>query len=387
MRRFILRRILRSFEKPELKLLLASGIQWHTYMMDCITLSDFETAARQKLPGMAYDYYSSGANDEITLRENMAAYDRLSLLYRVLVDVSSRKLETTVLGEKISMPVMIAPTAFQCMSDPEGEVATARAAAKANTLMVLSTLATSSMEDVAAAQCNRWFQLYVFKDRGITRELVKRAEAAGYKAIVVTVDLPLSGKRLRDIRNRFKLPEGLMMKNLFPAGLEDLPECVQESGLTSYVAEQFDPSLSWKDLEWFRSTTELPVLVKGIVRADDAKLAVEHGVRGIVVSNHGGRQLDTAPATINALPAIAEAVGDEVEIFVDGGIRRGTDVIKAIALGARAVLIGRPILWGLAAAGEQGVSSVLEIIRAELDLAMALCGCASIEDITSDLVC
>ncbi len=355
--------------------------------MEPINIFDFETLAREKLPQMAYDYYASGAHDEITLRENHTAYDRIRLMYRVLVDVSRRDLSTIVLGQRASMPILIAPTAFHRMAHPDGEVATARAAGAAGTIMLLSTLSNSSVEEVmAAASGPIWFQLYVYKDRGATQALVERVEAAGCSALALTVDAPLLGRRERDVRNRFQLPQGLSVKNMLPAGLGELPKELLDSGLAAYFATLLDPALTWRDIEWLRSITKLPLIIKGIVRADDAVRAVEHGADGIVVSNHGGRQLDTSPATIEVLPEIAEAVAGRIEVLIDGGVRRGTDVVKAIALGARAVLVGRPILWGLTVDGENGVRQVLEILRGELDLAMALCGCASVDRITRDLI-
>ncbi len=242
------------------------------------------------------------------------------------------------------------------------------------------------MEEVAAAASGPlWFQLYVYRDRAVTRALVERVEAAGCTALVLTVNAPLLGRRERDVRNRFQFPDGMVLANLLPAGLERFPR-TEGSGLASYVASLLDPSLSWKDVTWLQSITRLPVLIKGIVRADDAARAIASGAAGVVVSNHGGRQLDTAPATIDALPPIVDAVDGRGDVLLDGGVRRGTDVIKALALGARAVLLGRPILWGLAAGGAAGVGRALELIRDELDLAMALCGCPTVADIGRDLL-
>lgn len=355
--------------------------------MEPINLYDFETIMRVKLPKMAYDYYATGAHDEITLRENHAAFDRIRLRYRVLRDVSQRDLSTTVMKEPISMPVLIAPTAFHRMAHPDGEIATAKAASKAGTIMILSTLATSSIEEVMEAATGPvWFQLYVYKDRGTTAGLVERAESAGCSALVLTVDAQIWGRRERNVRNCFRLPEGLSLKNLMPVGKEQLPRDVAGSGLAAYVTSLFDPALSWKDLDWLCSITKVPVLIKGVVHPDDARHAVDYGIAGVIVSNHGGRQLDTAPATIEALPGIVEAVEDGLEVLIDGGIRRGTDVVKALALGARAVGVGRPIIWGLAHDGENGVLRVLEILRYEIDSAMGLCGCASVEEISRDLI-
>ena len=354
-----------------------------------ITVDDFERAAEAVLPRMAWDYYRSGADDERTLRENRRAFRRWEIWYRVLVDVSQRSLATSLLGAELRAPIMIAPTAYHCMAHPEGERATARAAAAAGILYVVSTLATTQLEEVAAASPGpKWFQLYVHKDRGFTRSLVERAEGAGYRALMLTVDAPILGRRLADERNSFSLPGGLAMANLITSGTPGaLGSTAEErSMLAKYVAARHDASLTWKDLAWLRGMTSLPLLIKGIVRADDAALAVEHGAAGVVVSNHGARQLDGSPATIDALPGVVAAVAGRCPVLMDGGVRNGTDILKALALGARAVLIGRPILWGLAVGGEAGVARVLEILQGELSGAMALAGCASVADAGGDLV-
>jgi 4-hydroxymandelate oxidase len=354
---------------------------------EALNLAELEAEAKAVLSKMAYDYYASGSDDEVTLGENCLAYQRMKILPRMLVDVSRRDTSTTILGAPISMPIVVAPTAFHGLADDRAEVATVKGAGRAGTIFTLSTLSNSTIEEVlSAASAPVWFQLYVFKDRAITASLVKRAEAAGAKAIVLTVDAPMLGRRERDVRNRFQLPPNLSAKNLFAAGLQDLPAGVADSGLAAYIATLFDEAVTWKDVDWLRSITKLPILVKGILRVDDAKCAVQCGVDGIVVSNHGGRQLDTVPATISVLPAIVDAVGEHCEILVDGGIRRGTDIFKALACGARAVLLGRPILWGLAVNGELGVTAVLEAMRKELDLAMALSGCPDLNSITRDMV-
>ena len=252
--------------------------------------------------------------------------------------------------------------------------------------MVMSTLSTMTIEEVAAAASGPlWFQLYVYKDRDATVDLIRRAEAAGCQALVLTVDAQVWGRREADVRNQFKLPDGLNVANLAQHAKTMFPDGISGSGLAAYVSEMLDPSLSWNDLAWLREQTKLPLLLKGLVRADDAILAVQHGVDGVIVSNHGGRQLDTAPATIEALPHVVQAVAGAIPVFVDGGVRRGTDVIKAIALGAQAVLIGRPILWGLASDGENGAYRVLELLKAEFDLAMALCGARNINEIDASL--
>ena len=354
---------------------------------EAINITDLGRLARESLPQMAYDYYASGAHDESTLRENRSAFERIKLRYRVMVDVSQRSPETSVLGHRVSMPILIAPTAFHRMACDEGELATVRAAGTSGTIMILSTLSNTGVEEVVAQATGPvWFQLYVYKDRGATRALVNRAEAAGCEALVLTVDAPLLGTRERDVRNRFHLPEGLTIKNMLAEGMGALTQQAGDSGLAAYVAQLLDPALTWADLDWLASITRLPVLVKGIVRADDARRALDHGAAGVVVSNHGGRQLDTAIATIDALPPIADEIGGEATLLLDGGIRRGTDVLKAIALGAEAVLVGRPVLWGLSVGAQAGVERALQILRDELDLAMALAGAPSIAEITDDLI-
>ncbi|HEV2842088.1 MAG TPA: alpha-hydroxy acid oxidase [Chthoniobacterales bacterium] len=356
-----------------------------------INVADYARAARSKLSKDVCDYFEGGALDEVTLRENTAGWERLKLYYRVLAGVGERDLTTTVLGQPISMPIVVAPTAFHKLACEAGEIAAAKAAKAAGTLFILSSLSNTAMEAVFAdppspgygvtgAASPRWFQLYVYKDRAITLELVKRAEAAGAEAIVLTVDAPGLGTRERDMRNSFRLPDGLAVENLAPLGKGQMPE-VSGSGLAAYVRENFKADLGFDDLDWLCGSTRLPVVVKGVCRGADARRAAEHGAKAVVVSNHGGRQLDTAPATSEVLPNVVEAAGDLCEIYVDGGIRRGRDVLKAIALGARAVLVGRPVLWGLCVDGEQGATNVLSILRRELDEAMLLCGCTKLSDI------
>jgi 4-hydroxymandelate oxidase len=354
--------------------------------MSLVNVADYARAARGRLAREAFDYFEGGAGDELTLHENAASWQRLKLYYRVLASVGPRDLSMTLLGQKVSMPIGIAPTAFHKLACEAGEVATAKAARSAGVLFVLSSLSNTAMEAVfAEAASPRWFQLYVYKDREITRALVQRAEAAGAEAIVLTVDAPGLGTRERDARNRFQLPAGLSVENLCSLGKGTFPQ-VEGSGLAAYVAANFKSDLGLEDLEWLCNTTSLPVVVKGVCRADDARRIAEHGGKALVVSNHGGRQLDTAPATAEVLPGIADAAGDLCEIYVDGGIGRGSDVVKALALGARAVLVGRPILWGLAVAGEEGAAQILEILRRELDEAMLLCGCTRLSDIDKTLL-
>ena len=355
--------------------------------MDPLNLHELEALAKAKLPQLTWDYYAAGADDERCVRRNIDAYEKIHLHYRVLVDVARRALATTVLGERLAMPIAVAPTAFHRLAHPDGELATVRGAGDAGTLFILSTLSNTAVEQVVAAASGPvWFQLYVYKDRGATEALVRRVEAAGCRALVLTVDAPLLGRRERDVKNRFGLPPELGVENLHAAGYAPVPSAGGESGLAAYFADLLDPALTWDVLPWLRSITRLPILIKGIVRVDDAVRAVSHGAAGVVVSNHGGRQLDASPATIDVLPRIVDAVAGRGEILVDGGVRRGTDVLKALALGARAVLVGRPVLWGLASGGREGVAGALGVLRRELDLAMALCGCTDASAITRDLV-
>jgi 4-hydroxymandelate oxidase len=277
--------------------------------------------------------------------------------------------------------------AFQCLAHPLGEIATAQAASSSGVGLILSTLSTKTMEEVASCSpALRWFQLYIHRDRGLTRTLVERATSAGYKALCLTVDAPMLGKRERDQRNEFSLPPNLHLANLIDISGLDLPRETDSSGLFSYFAQQISPAVTWSDLDWLQSISPLPLVLKGILRGDDAVRAVEHGARAIIVSNHGGRQLDGAIASLDALGEVVAAVDGRVEVLLDGGIRRGIDMIKAIALGASAVLIGRPVLWGLAVAGQVGVSHVISLLKDELHLAMALSGCAQVKDIDASLI-
>eukprot|EP01137_Pigoraptor_chileana_P032078 Opistho-2@20888 len=356
----------------------------------CVCIADMEAHARAHLPKSVYDYYASGANDGQTLRENSNAFQRLRFRPRMLRDVSSLDLSTTILGEKISMPICASPTAMQRMAHPDGESATGRASAHLNTCMILSSIATTSIEELAASAPNglRWFQLYVYKDRALTERLVHRAEAAGFKALVLTVDTPLLGRREPDVRNEFKLPAHLRLANFDEMDFKSYGVQIanQDSGLAQYIASQFDRTLNWKDVQWLKSITKLPIVIKGILTGDDAMLAVDAGAAAILVSNHGARQLDGVPATIEALPEIVQAVRGRVEVYLDGGVRRGTDVLKALALGARAVFVGRPVLWGLAYNGQAGVEQMFKLLRDEIELAMTLAGCNKVSEIDSSLI-
>jgi 4-hydroxymandelate oxidase len=348
-----------------------------------VNVLDFEAIAREKMTPSAYDYYAGGAEDEVTLGENREAFRRIALRPRVLAATATVATDVELLGLTLPYPVALAPTAFNRLGHPDGELAAARAAGKAGTLMCCSTISSTSIEDIAAAATGPlWFQLYVYRDREVTRDLVARAEATGCRAIVLTVDTPQLGRRERDMRGGFTLPAGIGIRNLERYGTPDALRWSQNSSFTDYVHNLLDAGLSWEAVSWLKSITKLPLLIKGILTPEDAALAIDHGASGIVVSNHGGRQLDGVMATIDALPAIATRVAGRVPIVMDGGVRRGTDVFKAVALGARTVLIGRAYLWALAADGEAGVSRALEMLEHELKLTMALAGCPSISAIT-----
>jgi 4-hydroxymandelate oxidase len=349
-------------------------------------LLETETIARRRLDRAVYDYFRSGAWDESTLRRNRRAYREIELLPRVLVGVAERDPAVTLLGRRAALPILAAPTAFHRLAHPEGEVATARAFAAAGAVMVLSSLSTTAVEEVAAQGGEVWFQLYANRDHGLTRALIDRVVQAGCRALMLTADTPVWGVRERDVRNGFHLPPGLAAVNL--TSLSPQGEALGQRG--AGMGEAFDwmlhPGLSWSDLEGICRDSPVPVLLKGLCRGDDARRAIECGCEGVVVSNHGGRQLDGQPATIEVLPEVVEAVAGRGLVLVDGGVRRGTDVLKALAIGADAVQIGRPVLWGLACGGEAGVRRVIAQLARELDLAMALAGCPDREAIRPDLL-
>ena len=351
-------------------------------------LLELEDLAREKLPGHVFDFIAGGAEDEITLARNRAAWEAVQLLPRVLVDVSTVDTSTTVLGRTVPFPVILAPVALHRLAHGEGELATARAAAASGTIMALSTMSSCTIEDVAAAAAGpKWFQLYCYSDKAVTERLVRRAGAAGYEALCLTVDVPRLGRRERDFRHNLGFPEDVIPVNFASEiDITSIPLDQQGSALSAYAASLLDASLTWDDIGWLHPLTSVPLVLKGILSPRDAVLAAEHGAAGIVVSNHGGRQLDVVPAGVEVLPEIVAAVGDRLEVYVDGGVRRGTDIVKALALGARAVLFGRPYIWGLAVDGEAGVRRVLEMLRIELELAMALCGVTSVDQISRDLV-
>jgi 4-hydroxymandelate oxidase len=341
-------------------------------MAGAVNLFDFEPLARSRISPMAWEYISGGAGDEVTLRWNRDSFDRITLRPRILVDVSRLDTRVKLFGRELPHPILLAPTAYQRMVHPEGELATVKGAGAAGATMVVSTMATTSVEEIAAAATSPlWFQLYVQPDRAFTRDLVQRAEAAGCQALVVTVDTPVVGLRNREMRIKFALPPGMDRPNLKGLKTSSTSHLPPENEIYSAV---LDPKLTWKEIDWLRSLARTPVLLKGVLNPDDAELAVKAGVSGIIVSNHGARNLDTLPATIDVLPEVAARVAGRVPVLMDGGIRRGTDVLKALALGANAVLIGRPYLYGLGAAGAEGVTRVVNILRREFEMAMALTG-------------
>jgi 4-hydroxymandelate oxidase len=368
--------------------------------LDPLDLTALEAAARERLERGVYDYVAGGADDERSVADAEAAWSRLRLRPRVLRDVSEVSMATTVLGSRLPVPLLVAPMAYLRMAHPDGEAASAAGAAAAGAGYVLSTQATMTVEEVAETVPDslRWFQVYVVRDRGWTADLVARAAAAGYRALVLTVDVPVLGNRLRDLRNDFRLPTGLKPANAPPIDRGTTPAAAPRTPPAGAVrqreldadplaqAGQFDPGLTPEVIGWLAERSGLPVLVKGVLRGDDALACLEAGAAGVVVSNHGGRQLDTVVATADALAEVVAAAGGRGEVYVDGGIRRGTDVVKALALGARAVLVGRPVLWGLAVGGAAGVERVLSGLAGELRLAMALCGAPDLDRLTPDLV-
>lgn len=338
-----------------------------------VNLVEYAHLARQRLSRMAFDYVAGGAADEITLRRNRECFHSIRLKPRVLVDVSQLDTRLQLFGQTFEFPILLAPTAYHKLIHREGELATARGAGAAGATLVVSSFATTAIEDIAKSAANRlWFQLYVQPDRAFTRDLVQRAEAAGCQALCITVDTPVLGARDREKRVRFNLPPGMEREMLKALG----STATRAGHFTeSQIYNQIlDPTLTWDTVAWIRSFAKVPIILKGILAPEDARLAAEQGAAGVLVSNHGARNLDTTPATIEALPAVIEAVEGRIPVLLDGGVRRGTDVIKALALGAKAVLIGRPYLWGLAVGGADGVRVVVEILRNEFEAAMALCG-------------
>lgn len=350
-----------------------------------VNVADFQSLASAKLPKATYEYITTGSADEITLRENIAAFQRIRILPPLLTGVASADPSTTAFKQPIKLPIMLAPVAGQQMYHPQGGLASARAAAAAGTVLGVSSSIGHSVEEVAAASKGpKWFQLYVPNDRAVARRLVERAERAGYQALIVTVDM--GEWKDADRRNRFALPKEVLVKHLRDIGFSQITREMNYQEVIDFNAKAWNLSLSWDVFDWLRGITKLPLLIKGVLRKDDAAKAVSLGIDGIIVSNHGGRRLDGMPASIEMLPEVVEAVGGKADVFMDGGIRRGTDVLIALALGAKAVLIGRPYAWALGANGEAGVTKVLDLLREELLNAMVATGCAKIGDIGPTLL-
>jgi len=374
----------------------------------CYNIEDFRILARRRLPRMIFDYLDGGSDDEVTLRANRTGFGKYQLMPRVLRDVENIDLATTVLGQEVDLPLLISPTGQTRMFHHNGEMAVARAAARAGTIYSLSSVSSMSIEDAAAAGSGpKWFQIYVWRDRGVTKEFIARCRDSGYHALCLTVDLATHGNRERDLRNGLSFPATLNLKTVTDvlrhprwlyhyltgsrieiANVVNSPRVQLPDGgnLMEYVASQFDPTVTWEDAAWMIDQWGGPFLIKGITSPEDARRAVDIGASGIIISNHGGRQLDTSPPAIEVLPDIVKAVAGRAEILIDGGVRRGTDVIKALALGAQAVMIGRPYLYALAAGGEAGVERMFDLFRAEITRDMALLGCPKISDITAEYI-
>ncbi|XP_050537900.1 2-Hydroxyacid oxidase 1-like [Daktulosphaira vitifoliae] len=351
-----------------------------------VSVKDYEIYAVKTLPKTVLGYYTSGACEEYTLSQNKQAFNRLRIIPRMLRNVCNRDYSVTVLGNRVRIPIGISPCAMHKMAHEDGECASAKAAGKHGAIFIHATLSTCSIEEVARAAPDtiKWFQLYIYKDKEMTKTLIRRAERAGYKALVLTVDAPVFGIRYIDIKNNFSLPSHLRLGNFTEE--KSVISKSDGSGLTNYVTSLFEEKLVWEDVKWLKSITNLPIVVKGILSVADAKIAADIGCHAVFVSNHGGRQLDTAPASIEALPSIVKEVGHRIDVYLDCGIRHGTDVFKALALGAKMVFLAQPILWGLTYDGQKGVEDVLEIIINEFDNTMALTGCRTLADIEKDMV-
>jgi L-lactate dehydrogenase (cytochrome) len=373
------------------------------------SVADLRAIARRRLPRGVFDYIDGGAEDERTMVANAAAFAAVTFRPRVLRDVGHVDPSTTLLGRPLPLPLVLAPTGFTRIADPDGELAVARAAARAGLPYTLSTLSTRSIEEVARVSGGpKWFQVYVWRDRGLVKEMIDRAATAGYEALVITVDTAVLGRRERDVRRGFSLPPKIGLGTLAdgamhpgwtwrflrsdPIRFANVGETMGVADgstavtLSEYVNTQFDPGLSWRDVEWMRSVWNGPLIIKGIQTVDDARLAAEAGVEAIALSNHGGRQLDSAPAPIDLVAPVADAVGDRLEIVCDGGVRRGSDIVKAVALGARACMAGRAYLYGLGAAGERGVDHVLGLLDADVRRTMALVGASTVSELRPELV-
>lgn len=357
-------------------------------MSSLVCVTDYEIKASTLLDKKVLDYYKGGAGDEYTLKLNREAFQKLRIRPRCLIDVSNINVECEIFGETVNWPLGISPCAMQKMAHPIGELGNAKAAGIYGSIFVLSTMSNTSIEELAemTPQTIKWFQLYIYKDRTLSENLIRRAEAAGFKALVLTVDASVYSSRRADMRNQFRLPSNLSFANFTGVQAGSTHFFNESSGISDYVSKQFDSSLTWKDIEWLIRLTKLPVILKGILTKEDALLAVQYGCSGIIVSNHGARVLDGAPASIEVLPEIVAAVGHKTTIMMDGGITQGTDIFKALALGAKMVFMGRPALWGLAVNGQKGVENILSLLKKDFEITMALAGCPKLSDIRRDMV-
>ncbi|XP_055907269.1 2-Hydroxyacid oxidase 1-like [Eupeodes corollae] len=356
--------------------------------MAFVCLADFQKKAETILEKSSLEYFQSGAGDELTLSLNREAFKRLRIRPRFLRNITKLNTTTTILGCEVKWPLGISPCANQRLAHPDGEIGTARATGKTGGIFILSTGSNTPMEEVAkgAPDTHKWFNLYIYKDRLLTESLVRRAEKSNYKAIVLTIDSQISGQRRADIRNKFSLPPNLSFANFSDSKASTVKSSGAGSGLSEYFSSLFDPTITWKDVEWLVKMTNLPIIVKGVLTREDAILAKEFGCKGIIVSNHGARQLDSVPATIEALPEIVDAVGNDLPVMMDGGIMDGNDMLKALALGAKMVFIGRAAVWGLACNGQKGVEEMLSILKKDFEVVMSLSGCLNLKSIQPNLV-
>ncbi len=354
-------------------------------MTAIINIAEMQALAKNQLTKEVYDFFVGGANDEFSLRRNDCCYENIMLVPRILTGSNFCDPSVKILNLSLNLPILAAPMAFQCLAHNQGEIAMAKALKKSGLAYIASTMATISLENIInESRCPSWFQLYIYKDRELSLELLQRAISAGYQAIVVTVDVPIMGKRERDIKNQFCLPQNFSAANFNNIVTSDLALKTNTSAIKSFTDNQFDTSLTWKDIEWLKTHCPVPLVIKGILRDSDAETAMDRGVDAIIISNHGGRQLDGVPSAIDCLPKIAKRINKKIPLLIDGGVKRGTDILKAIALGASAVLIGRPFLWGLTVDGENGVADVISILKKEFIDTMILCGYKTVEEIAED---
>ena len=377
-----LNKVLKKFSSEIQELLLGKSFFENK---KSLTLNQYESLAFKKLDYPTYCFFSGGSSDEITLRSNLLAYDHFSLIPRVLRNSGEFSLSSSLLGNLLSFPLIVAPMAFQKLAHSEGEVATAKAVSNHDLLMTVSTCSTSSLKEIRdASRIPPWFQVYVYKDRHVTKNLIEKVTSLNYGAIVLTVDAPLYSKRLREKHFPLSFPDSFSFPDLLEAGLT--LEGIKPSQVPKFLSEQLDASLSWKDIDWIRSLTNLPIILKGVLHPKDLEIAKMEGIKTVILSNNGGRQLDTSITSLKALEMLGDTLKADMDIIVDGGVRKGTDLLKGIALGAKALMVGRPVLWGLSANGEKGVYDVLDILKKELEIAMILSGARSINNISAEII-